>query len=116
MRRVSSSPIPHLRDTCFGALILCTGTELGAGYHGGDQDPAPVLALLMEPSAGDGLALGKSGQRDLSRARQRTIQGAEAIHRRKTMNSSGGALVWKASRRNRYLIWGLEGKIEEFAG
>lgn len=32
------------------------------------------------------------------------------------MNSSGGALVWKASRRNRYLIWGLEGKIEEFAG
>lgn len=44
------------------------GSEPGARYHGGDQDPAQVLTLLVEPSAGDGLSPRKSGQQDLNAA------------------------------------------------
>lgn len=76
-------PDTSLKGYVFWGTHPLPGTELGPGYHGGDQDPTPVLALFTEPSAGYGLAPGKSGQWDLSRARQRTIQGAEAIHRRK---------------------------------
>lgn len=76
-------PDTSLKGYVFWGIHPLPGTELGAGYHGGDQDLTPVLALLMEPSAEDGLVPGKPGQRDLSCARQRTIQGAEAIHRRK---------------------------------